>query len=334
MVRSVLTSAADWMLDRAVVPGYSRIGYAVRRAWWPSDPPPGALQGRAVAVTGANSGLGKAAVLGLARLGAEVHMLCRSTERGEEAREEVLHDAPGAELRVHRCDVSDLAHLPAFAEQLTSEVPRLHGLVHNAGVLPPERTEISPEQTIDVRHELTLATHVLGPHILIDALRPALAADGDARVVFVSSGGMYTQPLRVDDLEYLHGEYSGTAAYARTKRMQVVLAQRWAQELASESTVVHSMHPGWAATPGVQTSLPGFHRLTGPILRTADQGADTIVWLVAADRPGSSSGLFWHDRRPRTTDYLPTTHADGEQVDRLWSFCRSATGRPDDSVNK
>lgn len=317
-----LASGLDWILDRTVVPGYTRIGYGLRKNWWPDDPPAGSLAGKVVAITGANSGLGKATALGVARLGGEVRMLCRSVERGIAARDEIAAEVPGCVLHVDRCDVSDLASLPDFAARLTREVPRLHGLVHNAGVLPPERTET------DDGHELTLATHVLGPHMLTNELRGALASDGNARVVFVASGGMYTQRLYVDDPEYTRTEYNGTTAYARTKRMQVHLVEEWARELRGERVAVHSMHPGWADTPGVKDSLPGFSKVIGKLLRPAEEGADTIVWLVAAPGATEHSGLFWHDRRPRTTAYLSRTRPTPDEVRDLWEFCVRTTGVP------
>ena len=110
---------------------------------------------------------------------------------------------------------------------------------------------------------------------------------------------MYGQRLRADDLQYERGEYSPSTGYARTKRAQVVLSERWARELRGDGVIVHAMHPGWAATGGLAASLPGFSRIARPILRTDAQGADTTVWLAAAAEPGRSSGGFWHDRRAR-----------------------------------
>jgi NAD(P)-dependent dehydrogenase (short-subunit alcohol dehydrogenase family) len=194
--------------------------------------------------------------------------------------------------------------------------------VHNAGVLPAERTETRDG------HELTVATHVLGPHLLTHHLRGLLAADGDARVVFVTSGGMYTQALVVDDPEYTRGAYTGATAYARTKRMQVHLAELWAEEVRPEGIAVHSTHPGWARTPGLSSSLPGFSRLTGPFLRTPEQGADTAVWLTAARAAHDTTGLLWHDRLPRPTSYLARTRPTQDQVASLWEYCVRATGVP------
>jgi NAD(P)-dependent dehydrogenase (short-subunit alcohol dehydrogenase family) len=173
-------------------------------------------------------------------------------------------------------------------------------------------------------HELTLATHVLGPHLLTSLLQPLLVADGDARVVFVSSGGMYPHKLRVDDPEYAVGEYRPAVAYARTKRMQVVLAELWASHLAGTGVSVHSMHPGWAATPGVSTSLPTFEKVMRPLLRTAAEGADTAVWLMHAPSGELGSGRFWHDRVARPTDLLPSTRSTEAQKQQLWDFCENS----------
>ncbi|HEX6878242.1 MAG TPA: SDR family NAD(P)-dependent oxidoreductase [Nocardioidaceae bacterium] len=319
---STLTRGLDLVLDRSVVLGYSRVGPAVRRTWWPSDPAPDALAGTVVAITGANSGLGKATALGAVRLGGEVRMLCRDLARGESAREDIVREVPGAVLHVDRCDVSDLGSLRQVAADLAREVPRLRALVHNAGIMPPRRTE-TPDG-----HEETLAVHVLGPHILTDALRGPLAADGKGRVVFVVSGGMYTQRLDLDDPEYTRGDYSPTVAYARTKRMEVHLAEAWARELAPEGVAAHSTHPGWADTPGVQTSLPRFARLMGPLLRSPGSGAETTVWLMASPEGHETSGLFWHDRSPRPTNHLARPTPSEEEVRRLWDYVVETTGVP------
>jgi NAD(P)-dependent dehydrogenase (short-subunit alcohol dehydrogenase family) len=310
------SDVVDWMLDRTIAPGYSRLGFEARKRFWAANPPADALKGRVAVVTGANSGLGKATALGLARLGAAVHLVVRDTERGEQAKAEILAAVPDAELHVDRCDLSELADVRAFAATL----PAVDVLVHNAGVLPPQRKETGEG------HEVALATGVLGPFLLTDLLSPALRESDDGRVVFVSSGGMYSQPLRMDDPEYRQGEFNGTKAYARVKRMQVVLAELWADELRDADVAVHSMHPGWADTPGVSTSLPRFHQLTKPLLRTAEQGADTVVWLAAAPEPGRTTGRFWHDRRVRPTHHLPWAHDWESDRRALWTFCRKATG--------
>ena len=130
--------------------------------------------------------------------------------------------------------------------------------------------------------------------------------------------------LSVDDLQATRS-YKGSVAYARTKRAQVVLTEMWAERFAARGIVAHSMHPGWADTPGVSHSLPTFAKLTAPILRTPEQGADTIVWLAADPEPAGVTGLFWHDRAPRPTHRLrSTTERPGER-ERLWDALESMT---------
>jgi NAD(P)-dependent dehydrogenase (short-subunit alcohol dehydrogenase family) len=317
-----LTHLADTALDRLVLPGYSRIGYQLRRRWWAADPAPDALGGRVAVVTGASSGLGLATAEGLARLGARVRLVVRDKAKGERALAELAGTLPAADLRLDVCDLSGLADVRRYAGELAAGEPALHVLVHNAGVLPPKRTET------DEGHEVTLATHVLGPLLLTELLRPSLAA-ATGRVIFVSSGGMYTQSLHDEDPEYREGDYKGATAYARTKRMQVVLAEQLAERLVRDRITVHSCHPGWADTPGISASLPGFHKLVGPLLRSAREGADTAVWLAAADEPGRTTRLFWQDRGRRPTHALPWTRDTEDQRARLWRYCVEAIGPTD-----
>lgn len=308
--------AVDAALDRTVAPGFTRVGYAVRRRLpdWPVDPPAGALTGRTAVVTGANSGLGLATARGLAALGAELHLVVRDPCKGAAAADQLRAEVPGASLSVWTCDVSDLESIKRFTAEFAGAVAGVDVLVHNAGALPARRTESAQG------HELTMALHVLGPIAMTEQLLPALSGR-DARVIAVTSGGMYTQPLRDDDPDYHQGAYSGTTAYARSKRAQVELLGELGARWADHGIRVYATHPGWADTPGVETSLPGFHKVTGPLLRDAEQGADTTVWLAATE-PRPAGGGLWHDRHQRPTHFRAKTRPTPAQVDRMWDWIR------------
>ncbi|HYH72485.1 MAG TPA: SDR family NAD(P)-dependent oxidoreductase [Nocardioides sp.] len=313
-----MTRAVDAVLDRSVVLGYTTIGLAVRRALpgWPADPPAGALSGRHVLVTGASSGLGIATVEGLADLGATVHLLVRDEAKGAGVADRIRAGRPTAELRLWRCDVADLDDVRRFATDLSAVVPDLHAVVHNAGVMPPERTE-SPQG-----FELSMAVHLLGPVVMTEALREPLAG---GRVVLVSSGGMYGQPLHADDPAYRQGDYSPTTAYARSKRWQVEMAPLLAERWSADDITVATMHPGWADTPGVRDSLPRFRAITRPVLRDDAQGADTSVWLAAVE-PAPETGRFWHDRVERPTHLLRRTRPSGDERADAWAWLVEAAG--------
>ncbi len=217
------------------------------------------------------------------------------------------------------CDVSDLDAVRAWCEDLSGRIDELHAVVHNAGAMPKERIE-TPQG-----HETQLACHVLGPHLMTERLLPLLRDAHGASVVFMSSGGMYTAPLSVDDMESKSGDYDGVRVYARTKRMQVVLADAWAHRLSGDDIRVESMHPGWVETPGVADALPLFRVVTRPFLRDTADGADTAVWLVAT-RPESDAGHFWHDRAQRPTTFGWQRRQDPELVAQFLDAVSAMTG--------
>jgi dehydrogenase/reductase SDR family protein 12 len=308
----------DTALDRTIVLGYGNVGLAVRRRLpgWPPDPP--RMDGRVVLVTGAPSGLGLAACAAFARLGAEVHAVARSRQRAGDAVSQISEHLAGADVHPHACDLSSLAQLRSFAERFAAEHPRLDVLVNNAGVMPSER-RLSADG-----HELMFATHVLAPFALTALLTPSLARSAPARVINVSSGGAYGQALPAEDFQSEGDEYGPKKVYARTKREQIAISELWDERLRGSGVRVYAMHPGWADTAGVRRSMPRFRSLTGPIMRTPEQGADTIVWLGAAPEPPQGAGGLWHDRRRRPTHYLLGPSAESEQDRaRLWAYCAS-----------
>jgi NAD(P)-dependent dehydrogenase (short-subunit alcohol dehydrogenase family) len=315
----MISSLLDTILDRTVVAGYSRVGYRLRRgAWSPADLQP--MDGKVVLVTGASSGLGLAAAEGFARLGAVVRLLVRSEQRGERARAEIVTRSGNNDVQVDLCDLSDLQAVRRFAERFSQEMSRLDVLVNNAGAMVGERT-LSVDGI-----ELILATNVLGPFLLTNLLIPLLAESEPARIVNVSSGGMYTQRVHLDDLQMGREEFDGPVAYARSKRAEVMLTETWAERLRGTGVVAHAMHPGWVDTPGLKSSLPRFYGATKWLLRTSQEGADTIVWLGAASEPLRSSGGFWHDRRQRPTHLVPWTKEAPEERERLWAECERLSG--------
>ncbi len=315
-----MSKVVDTVMDRSVVLGYSKVGSALRKRWWPPDPERGSLAGRRVLVTGATSGIGEATARSLGGLGATVHLLGRNADKLAVVTRELRLRSPDTEFVEEVCDVGDLDAVRAWAAEFADRVPALHGLVHNAGTMTEQREE-SPQG-----HELALAVHVLGPHLMTELLQDRLAAGGGSSIVWMSSGGMYGAKLQSwpDDIEYRRGDYKGVQAYARTKRMQVVLADSWASRLAARDVKVESMHPGWVETPGVATHLPTFNMISRPVLRDCEDGADTAVWLVAT-RPDSHPPHFWHDRAQRPTTYGRQREPDPAQVRRFLAYVTEVT---------
>ncbi|MEP6893235.1 MAG: SDR family NAD(P)-dependent oxidoreductase [Gaiellaceae bacterium] len=311
----------DALLEASVVGSFTRIGYQARRRLYRWSPLSSLrLDGKVAIVTGATSGLGRVAAELMARQGAKLCIVGRDPERTERARGEIAA-VTGSAVEADLADLSLLSQTAAFAARFTETHDRLDILVLNAGALTHEYL-VTAEG-----NEATLATHVLSQFLLTEALRPLLEASAPSRVVIVASGGMYTEPLDVENLDPAAGDYNGTRAYSRCKRAQVALAEEWTRHLRGTDVTVNAMHPGWADTPGLQGALPGFRRILGPLVRTPEEGADTIVWLAAAPDVVGRSGLFFLDRRARAKHRLRRTRRPDEAAEaaRLWQLCIDRT---------
>lgn len=295
------------------VPSFTNLGYRLHAREF--DPIDVDLSDRTVIVTGSTSGLGRAAADELARLGARTVVIGRSVDKLEAAREEI-----DGEVLTYEADLSLFAEVRELAGHLNRDLDAIHVLINNVGVLLPER-EVTSEGV-----EKTLATNLAGHFLLTNLLMPKILGSSPARIVNVTSGGMYTQRISISNLQSDRGDYKGAAAYARTKRGQMILTEMWAERLRGTGVTVNAMHPGWAKTSGVEGGLPVFNAIMKPFLRTASQGADTMVWLAASPEPSDRSGLLWFDRQPVPSHFTDNTRASDAKRRQLWDSLSDLTG--------
>lgn len=248
------------------------------------------MEGKNCVVTGANSGIGYATAEGLASHGANVYMVCRNKERGEAALSKIQSTTGNPNVHLEVCDLSLISEVKSFVSRFSSEDKPVHVLVNNAGLMEHARVT-TPEGL-----ELNFAVNVAATYAMTELMMPLLEkAAPDARVITVSSGGMYTTPL-TQNLQFSESSFDGTEQYARNKRVQVALTEKWAKTYSSKGVGFYSMHPGWAATPGVAKSLPGFSEKLSGRLRTNEEGADTVIWLALQPKEKLVSGAFYFDR--------------------------------------
>lgn len=310
----------DSILEGSVVGSFSRLGYAVRSRsdeW--TDLNALDLRGRTIAVTGPTSGLGLATTVHLRRLGAHVILMARDAAKTAALVDELRAIDGVGEIHSIVVDMGDLDAVRSAADSLR-QLGSIDVLIHNAGALLKERA-VSAQG-----FEVTIASQVLGPFLLTSLIRDQVTS----RVITVASGGMYAAALpdfaAGQSLEMPSDSYDGTRQYAIAKRAQVTLNEMWAERYSSPH--FFAMHPGWADTPGVQDSLPLFRTLTKPLLRSAEEGADSIVWLAACPDLSVPSGSFIGDRRQRSIHRLLNTRRSDTPANRaaLWSFCLERTG--------
>jgi NAD(P)-dependent dehydrogenase (short-subunit alcohol dehydrogenase family) len=290
-------------MSKLTVATFTNIGYLIHARRF--EPIQADLSGRVAVVTGANAGLGLETSRRLAAYGAHVVMVGRNKDKLQKASESIE-----GTTSIAVADLSLLAEIRQLANRLRQE--RVDILINNVGVLLPDR------RVTEEGLEATFATDLAGHFLLTNLLLPRLVASAPARVINVSSGGMYSARIDPDDLQFERRPYTGTATYASAKRGQVILTEMWAERYPGLDVTFHSMHPGWARTEGVARSLPTFNTIMKPLLRTPEQGADTIVWLAVAEEPGETSGQFWFDRSVAPIHLTESTREAAEDRAQLW----------------
>ncbi len=199
--------------------------------------------------------------------------------------------------------------IASVAAGITKQWPQIDALINNAGALFGKR------ETTETGYELGFAVNFMAPYLLTQSLLPALAKH--ARVINVVSGGMYMQGLKPRDWQFEQESYDGAKAYARAKRALMTTTEKWAADYPTLN--FSAMHPGWAATPGVEKSLPSFNKKMQKRLRDSQMGADTMVWLASTgnDLP---SGKLWFDRQQVPTDVISKTKVTPARRSRLKAF--------------
>ncbi|XP_057371178.1 dehydrogenase/reductase SDR family member 12-like [Daphnia carinata] len=254
--------------------------------------------GKSYMITGGNSGIGKCIALDIAKRGGTIHLVCRNKKSAQEAQSEIQKASGNNNVHIHPLDLSDSKSVVEFGRRFVESGTELNVLVNNAGCM------INNREIDSNGNEKNFATNTLGTHLLTTSLIPLLSKATQPRVIIVSSGGMLVQKLNVDDWQLeKEKKFDGTMAYAQNKRQQVVMMEQYAKQYPN----IHfsAMHPGWADTPAVRSSMPDFYEKMKDRLRTAEQGADTATWLAISEAALQfPSGLFFEDRRPVPT-HLP-----------------------------
>jgi protochlorophyllide reductase len=302
---------------------------------WTADAIPD-QSGRLALITGASSGLGLETARALAARGATVILACRSRERAERARQELLSAvAAGGAIDLLDLDLADLASVRRAAAEVADTYGRLDLLINNAGVMGLPRT-----LTRD-GFERQFGTNHLGHFALTIALLPLLEGRPDARVVTVTSGAQFFGRLAFDDLQ---GErrYDRWKAYGQSKLANVMFALELQRRLTEEGSTVRSLaaHPGVARTNLQPASVaasgswlePLAYRLMAPLFQSAAMGALPQLYAATAPeaRPGGHYGpdqLGGMRGWPTEARTAPAA-LDAEQRLRLWQVSEELCAAP------
>ncbi|MFC5186402.1 SDR family NAD(P)-dependent oxidoreductase [Actinomadura harenae] len=245
------------------------------------------LSGRRAVVTGASSGLGVETARALALTGADVTLAVRNTEAGERVAKDITATTGNAAVRVARLELGDPASVAAFAASWDGP---LHILVNNAGVMA------SPEEYTAQGWELQFATNHLGHFALATALHGALAADGSARIVSVSSSGHQLSPVVFDDVNFAFRAYDPWLAYGQSKTANVLFAVEATRRWAGDGITANALMPG-AILTNLQRHTDGLGsgRTSPDLFKTVEQGAATSALLAVSPLLEGVGGRYFAD---------------------------------------
>jgi NAD(P)-dependent dehydrogenase (short-subunit alcohol dehydrogenase family) len=270
-------------------------------------------------VTGASSGIGKATSGKLAGLGADVVMVSRTKDRGEDAVGDIKDKNPDARVELLLADFSSLDSVRSLAREFSERHDALHVLVNNAGVAQVRRSV-----TVDgfeTTFEVDYLSHFLLTNLLLDPLKKG----APSRIVNVSSVAHYGGHLDFDDLQMERG-YEVMRAYSRAKLAQVLFTYELARRLEGTGVTANCLHPGAVATNIWGRSLGPFSfvgNVTKLFLVSPEKGSETSVYLASSPEVQGVTGKYYDQMREKKSS------ADSYDVglaERLWTESEKLVG--------
>lgn len=268
------------------------------------------MHGKTVLVTGANSGIGLATAKGLAAKGAQVVMLCRSREKGEAARAEVISATGNNEVYLILADLGIQAQIHRAAEEFKAQFKRLDVLINNAAIIPAKR-EVTADG-LETQFAVNHLSYFLLTHLLLDVMK----ASAPARIINVSSNLHERGKIDFDDLQSSRS-YSmmGWAHYGSTKLMNILFTFELARRLKGTGITVNALHPGVIGTNLSRTMPKWMHRIYTAVMPKPEDGAKTSIYLATSPEIAATTGEYFANCK--ITPTAETAHDQATAV-RLW----------------
>lgn len=275
------------------------------------------MKGKTCFITGASSGLGKAAAVDLARLGASLVLACRTPEQGLRTAEEIQKETGNRSIDFLAADLSSQAEIRKLAQEYQSRFPAPHVLINNAGLALRKRT-----LTTD-GIETTLAVNHLAYFLLTNLLLDTLKNSGHpTRIVNVSSDAHHSGTIDFDDLQFEQG-YSAWRAYARSKLCNLYFTYELAKKLEGTNVTVNALHPGAVATRVFRDVPLPIRALILLLTKSPQKGAQTTVYLASSPDVEGVNGKYFKNKAEANSSSLSR---DSNSAQRLWEISAKLTG--------
>lgn len=252
-------------------------------------------------ITGANSGIGKETAIELAKMGANIVMVCRSRERGQKALNEIKEMANSEKIELYIADLADQRSIRTMVERFKKSHDKLHVLINNAGVM------LSKRSTTPEGYESTFAINHLGHFLLTNLVLDMLKASSPSRIVNVSSSAHKFAKLNFDDIDSEH-KYSGFRTYANSKLFNILFSYELAKRLEGTEVTVNALHPGVIRTNLGKNNTSKLIKLVSIIFRlfmkSPKKGARTTVYLASSPDIEDVNGKYFIGSKLRNSSKI------------------------------
>jgi NAD(P)-dependent dehydrogenase (short-subunit alcohol dehydrogenase family) len=272
-------------------------------------------------ITGANSGLGKAVALALARDGIRIGMLARDRVRGETAQEEIIDATGNADIHLFIADLGSQQEVREAAAEIIARFDRLDIFINNAGTAYASR-RASPEGI-----ERSFAVNHLGPFLLTALVLDLIKASAPARIVNV--GTRMNTAMDFDDLDWTRRRYRMMHAYGQSKLGNLHFTFELARRLEGTGVTVNCVFPGifrsnLGDTDGAQGVFwKGVDLLLGWAIPTPEQAANRVLYAATSPELDAVTGRYLGDRTPIKP---PAQAVDLNANRQLWEISERLVG--------
>lgn len=265
-------------------------------------------------ITGATSGIGKAAALALAEKGWELILVGRNAEKSARVCREIKRKSRNGDVSFYVCDLSVLRDVRGLAARIREDHARIDVLINNAGA------RFLRHQLTKDGVEMTLATNHLGHYVLTLSLIDRMSGSEPVRIVNVSSGAHFAGAGVIENIQSAKG-FDGRKQYANSKLANVLFTYALADRMRGKRITVNAVDPGGVATNFARNNglVPWLkHRLyylKKRQLLTPAQGAETIVYLASSGDVEGITGKYFSDKEEKKSSVASYDMAIQE---KLW----------------
>jgi len=268
-------------------------------------------------ITGANSGIGKATAIGLAKMNATIVMICRDKERGENAQKEIIELTGNKNVDLLLCDLSSLEAIRRLTTEFKGRYQNLHVLINNAGVMM-KKGSVSPDG-----FEMNLAVNHLAPFLLTNLLLDILKKSAPSRIINVSSAAHRMAKLDLDDLQSENKKLRLMRIYGNSKLALMLFSQELSRKLEGTDVTINTVHPGVVATNLGRHQSKFSQGFSKAFFKKPDKGAETSIYLASSSEVEGITGKFFVNKETRKSS---EESYNEENAKKMWRISVEMTG--------